>query len=224
MSEDALPRRRFKLLIAAVGGQGALTAARFLGDAALAAGFPVKVGQLHGMSQRGGSVECSVLIGPGQSSFIGDGEADVVLALEPLEALRSVPKMAATSRVVLSSGCIVPFVLAMQGIPYPPLHEILAQIRAVTPRLFVVDGPGIMREVGGARALNVVMLGAVCGLHILPFGPEPLWAAIEKQSPRRFMESNLKAFELGRRAVRDNEVAAGPERAVGPPGDSPSSG
>ncbi len=194
---------RFKLLVVGVGGQGVLTAARFLGDAALAAGLPVMVGQLHGMSQRGGSVECSVLIGPGQSSFIGAGEADVVLGLEPLEVLRALPKIAEHTRVVVNLGHIVPFSLAIRGDPYPPLQEILARVRERTSGLYEVDGPALVKRAGVSRTLNVVMLGALVGLKILPFGVEVLWRAMEKKIPPRFLEANRTAYDLGLQAVGD---------------------
>lgn len=192
---------RLKLLVVGVGGQGALTAARFLGEAALAAGQEVMVGQLHGMSQRGGAVECSVLLGAGQSSYVADGEADVVLGLEPLEVLRALPRLSPATRVIVNSGRIVPFVLASQGIPYPPIAEILARVREVTGHVFEVDGPALVAKVGVPRTLNVVMLGALAGLGMLPFDPDLLWQAVERKSPPRFVAKNRQAFALGRAAV-----------------------
>jgi len=189
--------KRLKILVAGVGGQGALTAARFLGDAAMAVNLPVIVGQLHGMSQRGGAVECSVIIGDGHSSHIGDGEADVVMGLEPLEAKRSLPKMSQHTKCVVNLGKIVPFSLAMRGESYPELEPILAYIRTVTPHLYTVDGPALVRQTGISRTLNVAMLGAVAGLDMLPFGHEVLWQAIEKKIPPRFLEVNRQAFDLG---------------------------
>jgi indolepyruvate ferredoxin oxidoreductase beta subunit len=194
--------RRFKLLFVGVGGQGTLTAAKFLGEAALAAGLPVLVGQLHGMSQRGGSVECSVLIGPGQSSHLGNGEADVVVGLEPLEVLRALPRMSAATSVVVNLGRITPFHLAVQGKKYPDLGQVLAQVRAVSPRVFEVDGPALVKQVGVSRTLNVVMLGALAGLGLLPFDPALVLSAVERDSPPRFVQANRSAFSLGMGAVR----------------------
>ncbi|MBW1872965.1 MAG: indolepyruvate oxidoreductase subunit beta [Deltaproteobacteria bacterium] len=192
-----LPIKRLKLLIAGVGGQGALTAARFLGEAALSSGMPVIVGQLHGMSQRGGSVECSVIFGKGYSPHIGEGEADVVLGLEPLEVKRALPKISKHTKIVLNLGKIVPLSLAIAGKSYPPLEGILEAIREVTPHLFEIDGPGLVKQTGLPRALNVALLGALVGLEILPFGREVLWQAIVKKIPPRFLEANRQAFELG---------------------------
>lgn len=201
---------RMKILVVGVGGQGALTAARFLGEACLASGLEVMVGQLHGMSQRGGSVECSVLVGPGKSTFIGEGEADLLVALEPLEALRALPRLRAESSVLVNLGIIVPFSLAMTGAPYPPVSEILASLRAVTPRVFEVDGPTLVKQVGVGRTLNVVLLGALAGLGVLPFGPDTLWQAVARHSPSRFLEANRRTFALGMEAVGGRLEASPP--------------
>lgn len=198
---------RLKILVAGVGGQGALTAARFLGDACLASGLEVLVGQLHGMSQRGGSVECSVLVGPGRSTFIGAGEADVLLALEPLEALRALPRLSERSRVVVNLGTIVPFNLAMQGAPYPAISEILGALRAVTTRVYAVDGPALVKQVGVGRTLNVVLLGALAALGVLPFGPDALWQAVARHSPPRFLEANRRTFALGMESIEGTRVS-----------------
>jgi len=200
MSEGS-PRGPLKLLAVGVGGQGVLTVALFVGEAALAFGVDVRVGQLHGMSQRGGSVESTVLLGPGHSSFISPGEADVVLALEPLEALRARPSMSQSTRVVVNRGRVVPYPLAMQGHPYPALDEVLAKIRAVSSQVFEIDGPRLCSEVGTSRSLNIVMLGALAGLAVLPFEADALRQTIARRSPPRFAETNHRAFELGFAAV-----------------------
>lgn len=192
---------RFKLLLVGVGGQGVLTAARFLGEAALASDREVVLGQLHGMSQRGGSVESTVLIGPGESSFIGPGQADAVLALEPLEALRARSRMSSRTRVVVNTGKVVPFTLAQQGRDYPDLEGILEDIRAVTSHVTTVDGPAVVTEVGNPRVLNITMLGALAALDLLPLPEGALLATVEKLSPSPYLVPNRRAFELGMEAV-----------------------
>jgi len=194
-------KERFKILVVGVGGQGVLSAARFLGEAALEKKLQVNVGQLHGMSQRGGSVEASVIIGPGHSSHIGNFEADIVLGLEPLEVLRALPMINENTRVVTNTGQIVPFSLAIQGVPYPPVKETLNRVREVTSNLVEVDGPALIKRVGVPRTLNVCMLGALAGLKLLPFDNELLWKAIEKKCPERFLDANRQAFDLGIKSV-----------------------
>jgi indolepyruvate ferredoxin oxidoreductase, beta subunit len=182
-----------------------LTAARLLGEAAMKAGLDVSVGQLHGMSQRGGAVECSVIIGGAKSSYVAAGQADIVLALEPLEALRALPMMSKRTRVVVNLGKIVPYSLAIQGKDYPSIAGILAGVEETASRPYTIDGSGLTEQVGLPRALNVVMLGALAGLGLLPFADEILWQTIEKKIPERFAAANRNAFELGRGATEGKQ-------------------
>jgi len=202
-------QRFFRLLLVGVGGQGCVTAARVLGDAAVASGVFANIGELHGMSQRGGSVEASVVVGPGSSGMIGPGQADVVLGLEPVETWRAIARMGPNTRVLLSSGRIVPAMLTQQGKSYPELEEILARIRAVTPHVAVIDGSALARDAGIPRAANVVMLGALAYLGDLPFDQAVLGEAVLARSPASFADDNRKAFEIGMQAM---ESAGQPAR------------
>ena len=204
----AMSGDRTKILVVGVGGQGVLTVARMLGDAALAAGLDVRVGQLHGMAQRGGSVEALVLLGPGKSTFIGDGEADVVLGLEPLETLRALPRMSPRTCVVLNSGRVVPFTMVRDGTQYPPLEKILDRIRAVAPQPHVVDGPALLEQAGAPRSLNICLLGALAGQGILPLEEQHLWQAVANRIPAKHLEANRRAYELGRDAVQHQRPSA----------------
>jgi indolepyruvate ferredoxin oxidoreductase beta subunit len=194
-----MSEKRVSMLLVGVGGQGVLRAGRILGDAALAAGRPAVVGQLHGMSQRGGSVECSVLFGPGRSSYLW--AADVVVGFEPLETLRARPRMGSGTRVLLNPGQIMPPWLVRERKRYPPLDEILAQVRSVAREVVMVDGPGAMRRVGKAWTLNSFMLGALAGLGWLPLDAAILWEAIERQCVPSDRDANRTAFSLGRSGV-----------------------
>ncbi|MBI4879353.1 MAG: indolepyruvate oxidoreductase subunit beta [Planctomycetes bacterium] len=193
---------RLRILIVGVGGQGVLTAARHLGEACLRTGHEAVLGQLHGMSQRGGSVESTVVVGGAESSFIEEGEADVVLGLEPLETLRARPRMHAQTRVVTSTTPVVPHLLSQMGKPYPPLPEILSAIRAAAPDLTTLDSAAIVRQAGARRALNVAMLGALAALEVLPFPAAALWSAVAARTPERFVAGNRRAFELGGAAAK----------------------
>ncbi len=190
-----------KLLIVGVGGQGVLTIARFLGDAATRASVPVAVGQLHGMSQRGGSVQATVVLAAGSTAFVGQGEADLVLGLEPLEVSRARPAMSAHTQVVMSLGRVVPHTLAQRGAAYPSLDELRGGIRALTEHLVELDGPDLARRAGDGRALNTVMFGALAGLGVLPLPDEDLWAAVERRCAAKTLDFNRRAFQLGREAV-----------------------
>jgi len=187
---------RLSLLLVGVGGQGVLTTAKILGTAAQESGVPVVVGQLHGMSQRGGSVECTVLLGPGESSFL-IGDADVVVGFEPLELLRALPRVGRATSVLATSSTITPWAFASAGDAYPPVEELLQPVEQAAARLTRIDGPALVREAGERRSLNMVMLGALAGLSVLPFDGEALWRAAGHELSPRYRESNRKAFELG---------------------------
>ncbi len=193
---------RTKILTVGVGGQGVLTIARIIGEAALDRGHNAVVGQLHGMSQRGGSVECTVLLGPGETSFVEPGGADLVLGLEPLETLRARPYMSAETRVVVNRGRVVPFPLAIQGKPYPDLDGVLDQIRQATEHMTVVHGSELLAQQGAPpQCLNMFMLGAMAGMSLLPLTLQELREAMERRTPPRHAETNLAAFDLGAGSV-----------------------
>ncbi len=191
-----------RILVVGVGGQGVLTIARLLGEAALAQGIAVRVGQLHGMAQRGGSVEASVVLGEGEGCFIGPGEADLLLGLEPLEALRALPRLAPGATVLLNTGRVVPFTLVMRGAAYPPPQEILRPLQEAAAAVHPLDAPALLEQLDAPGALNLLMLGALVGLGLLPLDEAEVWAAAERRLPARLREGNRAAFLSGREALR----------------------
>jgi len=193
---------RLRILLVGVGGQGVLTAARVLGDAALAAGLEPMVGQLHGMAQRGGSVEAAVVLGAGVSAFIGEGAADVLLGFEPLEALRALPRLNADTRALVNRGAVTPFPLSMRGEAYPAVEGLLDQLRAVAPRTVALDGSALLQHaVGHTRSLNMLMLGALAARELVPLTRAQLWQSVERRTPPRLLAFNQQAFELGEQAA-----------------------
>lgn len=189
------------LLVVGVGGQGAITAARVLGEAALIAGLPVRLGQLHGMSQRGGSVESTLVIGPGRTAFLPSRGADIVLGLEPLEVLRALPSLHPGSRVVVCRDPIVPTSMSVRGEEYPHVASIIAQLADASAELVAVAGGAVASSVDAPGALNAVLLGALLAQGWLPFGPEPVRAALDVHSAPARRDRNRRAFEAGWRAV-----------------------
>jgi indolepyruvate ferredoxin oxidoreductase beta subunit len=192
---------RCKLLVAGVGGQGALTITGLLGNAAMAAGLEVMVGQLHGMAQRGGDVSSTVIIGPTNSALIGRGEADVAVGLEPLEIMRALPLISAKTKVLLSNDRVTPFTMASRGIAYPPLEEITDQIRQFSDQIYEIDSSSLIKQIGSFQSLNFIMLGALAALDVLPFGEEFLWETLQSRLRPELMELNQKAFTLGKAAI-----------------------
>jgi len=192
----------FKLLVAGVGGQGALTITGLLGNAAMAAGLEVMVGQLHGMAQRGGAVSSTLVIGQANTSLIGKGEADVLVGLEPLEAMRALPQISAKTKVLLSNNKVMPFPMAFRGMAYPPLPEIIDQIGKFTDQIYEVDSLSIIKKIGSFQSLNFIMLGALTALDVLPFEEKFLWEVLKSRMKPELLELNQKAFEQGREAIR----------------------
>jgi indolepyruvate ferredoxin oxidoreductase beta subunit len=191
------------LLVVGVGGQGVLSTARLLGKTAVEAGADVRVGQIYGLSQRGGSVEAIVRIDSGSTAFFSPNEADVVLALEPLEAARAIPKMRPEATVLVNRTPIVPAGMALAGVSYPDLDSIVASIGDVVDAVHVVDGDALATEAGDARLLNVVMLGVLAGLKLLPLPAGVLASTVQRFGSSTEPEARKAAFGLGERLGRD---------------------
>jgi indolepyruvate ferredoxin oxidoreductase beta subunit len=191
----------FRLVLVGVGGQGCVTAGRAVGSAAVAEGLDARVGELHGLSQRGGSVQCTVVIGPGRTSRVERGQADAVVALEPLEALRARPFVSDRTHVLVAAGRIVPFLLTLGGESYPSIEAIVDRLRRTANEVLLVDASALADEAGSSQALNVVMLGALAASEMLPYSGEALALAVDRTSPARSFEINHRAFALGREAA-----------------------
>lgn len=194
--------KRYQVLLVGMGGQGVLAAAQILGMAAHAEGRPIVVGQLHGMSQRGGSVSCTAIFGEAESSHAAGDEMDVVVAFEPLEALRAVPSMGPRTRVVTNRHVVLPFQVVLDDAEEPDPEELVVALRQVAGHVHVLDAPALVGTVGESRTLNVLMLGAAAGLGLLPVSEPALLDAIVARCGAKFAEANQQAFLLGREAVR----------------------
>jgi indolepyruvate ferredoxin oxidoreductase beta subunit len=195
------PDGNTRIYLCGVGGQGSVTAGRLLGEAAMAAGLPVTVSEVHGMSQRGGVVECCVLIGGARSPLIGRGDADALVAFEPLEALRALPFCSGRTVVVVNRRPIVPFTVSIgQGV-YPEVETMLAEIAAAVGRLIALDAAGLAEQAGNAHAVNAVLLGALARSGALPLGEEAVRRAAVESVPAKFRETNARAFALGADAI-----------------------
>jgi len=186
------------LVVVGVGGQGVLGTARLLGLAATEADLDVRVGQIYGLSQRGGSVEATVRIGPVKTAFISETEADVVLGLEPLETERALGRMSAETMVLLNKNPIVPTSLTLDRAAYPDLESIVEHIDAVAMTAHVVDANGLARQEGDERLLNMVMLGALAGIGVLPIPSDLLASAVERHGPGGDPGLRTGAFRRGR--------------------------
>jgi indolepyruvate ferredoxin oxidoreductase beta subunit len=198
-----------QLLLVGVGGQGVLTAAQVLASAAHASGHTALVGQLHGMSQRGGSVECTLRLGDVHTSQIIGDSVDVVLGFELLETERALPSIGPKTIVVTHTGRIVPSSVTIGGAPYPESAQILDELRARARRLVTLDAADLARRAGASRSLNAVLLGALAGLDAVPIPVESIQSALAARCAPAFLTPNRRAFELGVGAIEDDDGQLG---------------
>jgi indolepyruvate ferredoxin oxidoreductase beta subunit len=193
----------WRILIAGTGGQGVLTAARLLCECLVERGHHVVSGQLHGMAQRGGAVQSSVLIDAGMSPVIASGRADCVVGFEPVETARALPLMSSRTLVYTNTTPVVPFVLAQRAVlkegnaKYPDVAELVGRVRSVAPRTFTFDATQLAQEAGSTKALNMVMLGCLLGSGCLPCSADEFWSAVSQQMPPATRETNTNAFRKG---------------------------
>jgi indolepyruvate ferredoxin oxidoreductase beta subunit len=191
-----------KIVVIGVGGQGNLLATNLLGEAALSLGIPVVASEIHGMAQRGGIVESAVLLGEISSPIISPGESDVFLSFEPLETLRGLSKCNRKTVVITNTRSLQPFTVALgQGV-YPPLEEMMALIKAKIDKVIAFDGSALAEKAGNPLSLNMVMLGALIGSETIPISAADMKETISTSTKKAFLESNLKAFDLGFAAVQ----------------------
>jgi indolepyruvate ferredoxin oxidoreductase beta subunit len=195
-----------RLLITGVGGQGVMSAARWVGDACAGSGVPVVVGQVHGMSQRGGSVQATVATGGALSPDIPDGMADVLLALEPMEGCRALAKVSERSLVLVNTRPLLPASLQSQRRPYPAISTLLEPLREVAGSVIALDATALAEEAGSPRALNVVALGMLSGSGRLPVPGGRLLEIILGAGMPAFAEVNREAFLLGEKTMLESEA------------------
>jgi indolepyruvate ferredoxin oxidoreductase beta subunit len=205
-----------RIVIAGTGGQGVITAARLLTNFFTQRGDEVISGQLHGMAQRGGAVQASIMIDSGISPVIPRGGADCVVGLEPVETVRALPYMSEKTTVFMNTTKVVPFVLAqmsVRGSPegtYPELDVLEKTVLEVTPRLHSFDATELARVAGQIKTLNIVMVGCLFGSGILPAAAEEFAETIMSTVPSKLADVNNRAFtagvEYGRQLGKMEEV------------------
>jgi len=181
------------IMIVGVGGQGTLLASRILGAAFLAEGMDVKVSEVHGMSQRGGSVVTYVRAADKVASPILDkGDADVILAFEQLEAARWLPYLKPDGKIIFSDQRLDPMPVLTGAAKYP---EGIAEKLPALADATAVPALGLAEQAGSSKAVNVVLIGAM--VKRLGLDKAIFIKALEQTVPTRFLEMNYKAFELG---------------------------
>ena len=187
------------VLIVGVGGQGTLLASRVLGAIASIEGKDCKLSEVHGMSQRGGSVVTHVRIGDDIAApLVTPGEADYIMAFEQLEALRWAYYLKEGGKILVNDQQIMPMPVITGAVEYP--EGIYAKLAAAGKEAVVVDGLGLAGEAGNTKAVNVVMIGALCAIEGVNY--EVALEAVRRSVPAKLLSVNEKALELGYKSVK----------------------
>ena len=184
----------FDIMIVGVGGQGTLLASRLLGEVMMSMDYDVKVSEVHGMSQRGGSVV--TYVGAGEkvaTPIIEKGEADLILAFEKLEAARWLPYLKPNGKLIINTQQIDPMPVITGAAKYP--ESVIDDIKNTGANVITVDALPLAVEAGTAKATNVVLIGVMAKAMGIP---KEIWLdAVKDTVPQKFLDMNIKAFELG---------------------------
>lgn len=193
----------FNVVLVGVGGQGILLAAEILGTAAVKDGLNVRVSEIHGMAQRGGSVVSTLRIGENVfAPTVLEGHADLLMGFEQLETLRSLNYASETTTVLIGDERIPPTELAAKNAEYPTTDDILQKIRRFTQRIVVVEAAKLAEKTGSRVVQNTILVGAAAGTGNLPVKKHSITDALEELVPSRHLLQNVKAFEAGYNSVK----------------------
>lgn len=186
------------IVIVGVGGQGVVLASNLLAEAALASGYDVKKTDTLGMAQRGGSVVSHLRYGPSVASpLIPEGEADILIAFEKLEAARWAHFLKPDGTVIVNDLALPPLSVTLGADTYPSDAEIAAMIRRYTPELNLVNGTATAEALGNAKMVNTVLLGYAA--RFIDVDPGLLQSTIEAALPVKLRKTNVNAFEAGQK-------------------------
>lgn len=186
--------QNLNIMIVGVGGQGTLLASRILGDVALKKSYDVKVSEVHGMSQRGGSVVTYVKIGDKiHSPLIEKGEADIIISFEQLESMRWAEYLKCGGKFIINEQKIDPMPVIIGKAKYP--EKIIEKIKENCKETIVVDALSIAKKCGNIKTVNTVLLGVLAKSTQIE---KDVWLeALKETVPSKFLDVNIKAFEEG---------------------------
>ncbi|TQS78196.1 indolepyruvate ferredoxin oxidoreductase subunit beta [Candidatus Methanarcanum hacksteinii] len=189
---------KYTIQIVGVGGQGVLLASMVLGNAAMKSGYKVAMSEVHGMAQRGGSVLCTLRFGDDVISPLeAEGDADMIMGFEPVETCRYLSLGNKDTVVIMNLDPVYPSMVAAGMESYPEIDELIASARSQNQNVRTLEATSLAIEAGKAVAANAVMIGAVAGVKGFPLDMNVLRETLAENVPQKFLELNLKAFDLG---------------------------
>ena len=195
--------KNYSIYISGVGGQGIIKTSVIIGEAAMLEGYDVVMSEIHGMSQRGGSVSTELKIGNFKSSIVEESKADLILAFEPIEVLRGLNKANKDTTLIFNTFPIVPSTLTQTGETYPEIDDIVKNLKDNFDSVYPIEGNGLAIDAGSILSLNMVLLGACVANDDFPLSKETVETAMKNNLALKFHEMNLKAIENGYNAIKD---------------------
>ncbi len=201
-----IPKDPFNIIIGGVGGQGNVLASQILGEMLLAQGYVITIGETYGASQRGGAVMSHLRISRRDqfSPLIPEGQCDLLVALEPVEALRILDHYG-NPRVMtlLNTRPIQPLDVISGNATYPEVSKVIAEIKGLSRRVWTLNATEVALEMGDPIFSNIIMLGALSAIDVLPINRQEFETVIRELLSSRTLDENLKAFDRGREAVKE---------------------
>ena len=201
LSKDPL-----NIIIGGVGGQGNVLASQIVGEMLVSQGYVITIGETYGASQRGGAVMSHLRISAKDqfSPLIPEGQCDLLVALEPVEGLR-ILDIYGNPRVMtlLNTRPIHPIDVISGDATYPEVSKVISKIKELSRRVWTLNATEIALEMGDPIFSNIVMLGALCAIDVLPINRQGFETIIRDLLPSRLLEENLKAFDKGRQVVQE---------------------
>lgn len=198
----------FNVIVAGIGGQGSILASHIIAEAAINyseeknLNYKVRVGETFGAAQRGGAVASHVRIGGVYGPLVRTGNADLVIALEPLEGLRIGTTYLSENGVeIINTVAQNPMDVKVGGAKYPELQDINESLSKIGKKVIQFNAIELAEKAGSPKCVNIVMLGAACATGLFPFSEEALFNAIKDNIPQKLIEINTKAFALGKEMI-----------------------
>lgn len=187
----------YNIYICGVGGQGIIKTSIVIGEAAMKSDLGVVMSEIHGMSQRGGVVSTELKIGDSRSPIIEDMTANLLIAFEPMEALRAISKASKDTYVVVNTSSIMPFNIQGSEVPYPEVSMVLEELESKVKGVFAMDAENMAKKAGHVLSLNMVMLGGATAISEFPIEKEVILKSMKANLPEKSIPINMKAFEDG---------------------------
>lgn len=184
------------LKICGVGGQGVITTGIIASEAGMSKGMNVVMSEIHGLAQRGGAVSVDIRFGEARGSMIPKDKCDLLIALEPVEAVRNASQLKSGGIALIGTVKIPPISLGISGKEYPDVEEILNESYPDI-RYTMIDSSDIATQAGNSKTSNIVMLGAAISTGILPIGMQDVITTLSNRFSGKILEANKKALELG---------------------------